>query len=261
MTSAKATAHPALSLLLLALSDALRLPTHLNGAAALGALPTLTRRAALGGTAALCALPAAGVADGIMGADSAKGFGPYGEALSELKQGDAARMGFSIEANDAVARNALTGGGTPLYNSAAVDLAKVDAITKRWATMIAGVRKSLTNEKGSTAANAAAAKAAIDNGMGSLKQDMRSVAKALAGGDVQVRETQTRGGGATATFDYATGQFALKPIAEKPEAIFKLITDCYVNDLKTSSSALAKVAEADALFAEWLAAVRGMSKA
>ena len=62
-----------------------------------------------------------------------------------------------------------------------------------------------------------------------LRVEERQRAAAAAppvGGDVQVRETQTRGGGATATFDYATGQFALKPIAEKPEAIFKLITDC-----------------------------------
>merc|ERR1712205_248334 len=102
------------------------------------------------------------------------------------------------------ARNALTGGGTPLYNLA-VDPAKVDAITKRWTTMVAGVRRALTNEKGSTAANAAAVKAAFDTGMGSLKQDMRSVAKALAGGDVTMREMQTRGGGATAAFDYSTG--------------------------------------------------------
>lgn len=201
-------------LLLIALADALRLPQQ------------PTRRTALVGAATLVVLPATqrAHADGITG--GAGGFGPYGEPLSTLKQGDGARLNFGSEDNDAVARNALTGGGTPLYDSTAVDLAKVEAITKRWTAMVGSVRTALTNEKGSAAANAAAAKAAFDTGMGSLKQDMRSVAKALAGGDVTSRSTQTRGGGATASFNYNTGQFSLQPIAEKPEAIFRLVTDC-----------------------------------
>ena len=87
-----------------------------------------------------------------------------------------------------------------------------------------------------------------------------AVAKALAGGDVTRRETETRGGGATADFDYNTGQFKLQPIAETPEAIYRIITDAYVNDLKSSPvAALDKMDKADALFEGWLAAVRASS--
>ena len=87
-----------------------------------------------------------------------------------------------------------------------------------------------------------------------------TVAKALAGGDVTQRETETRGGGSTADFDYNTGQFKLQPIAETPEAIFRIITDVYVNDLKSSpAAALEKMDKADALFEGWLAAVKASS--
>lgn len=87
-----------------------------------------------------------------------------------------------------------------------------------------------------------------------------TVAKALAGGDVTQRETETRGGGATADFDYNTGQFKLQPIAETPEAVFRIITDVYVNDLKSSpAAALEKMEKADALFEGWLAAVKASS--
>ena len=79
------------------------------------------------------------------------------------------------EAPCAVARNALTGGtGTRLYEANVVDSAKVEAVSSRWRSMTAGVRKALTNEKGAPAANAASAKAAFDTGMGQLKVDMRS---------------------------------------------------------------------------------------
>ena len=87
-----------------------------------------------------------------------------------------------------------------------------------------------------------------------------AVAKALAGGDVTRRETETCGGGRTADFYYNTGQFRLQPIAETPEAIYRLITDAYVNDLKSSpAAALDKMDKADALFEGWLAAVRASS--
>ena len=83
-------------------------------------------------------------------------------------------MSFSIGDNDAVERNALTGGtGTQLYDANVVDPAKVEAISVRWRSMVVGVRKALTNEKGAPAANAALAKAAFDTGMGQLKVDMR----------------------------------------------------------------------------------------
>ena len=83
-------------------------------------------------------------------------------------------MSFSSEDNDAVSRNALTGGtGTQLYDANVVDPAKVEAISVRWRSMVVGVRKALTNEKGAPAANAALAKAAFDTGMGQLKVDMR----------------------------------------------------------------------------------------
>ena len=83
-------------------------------------------------------------------------------------------MSFNIGDNDAVERNALTGGtGTQLYDAAKVDPAKIEAVSSRWRSMVAGVRKALTNEKGAPAANAASAKAAFDIGMGQLKVDMR----------------------------------------------------------------------------------------
>ena len=84
-------------------------------------------------------------------------------------------MSFSSADNDAVSRNALTGGtGTQLYQASVIDPAKVEAVSVRWRNMVAGVRKALTNEKGTKAANAAAAKAAFDTGMGQLKVDMRA---------------------------------------------------------------------------------------
>ena len=84
-------------------------------------------------------------------------------------------MSFSSEDNDAVSRNTLTGGtGTQLYQASVIDPAKVEAVSVRWRNMVAGVRKALTNEKGTKAANAAAAKAAFDTGMGQLKVDMRA---------------------------------------------------------------------------------------
>ena len=83
-------------------------------------------------------------------------------------------MSFSSDDNDAVSRNALTGGtGTQLYDANVVDPAKIEAVSSRWRLMVAGVHKALANEKGAPAANAAAAKAAFDTGMGQLKVDMR----------------------------------------------------------------------------------------
>ena len=45
-----------------------------------------------------------------------------------------------------------------------------------------------------------------------------------------------------------------------PAAIYRIITDAYVNDLKSSpAAALDKMDKADALFEGWLAAVRASS--
>ena len=96
----------------------------------------------------------------------------------------------------------------------------------------------------------------MDNNMNQIKTDMRTVSKALSGGDITVRDI-TKGGVDQPQFDYNTGQFTLKPLVAQAEDVFKIINDLYFAGIKAkvAPKALKGLGDADALFGQWVDAV------
>ena len=93
--------------------------------------------------------------------------------------------------------------------------------------------------------------------MNVLKTKMRTVSKALSGGDITIRHG-TLDGVDQPRFDYNTGQFALQPIAAKAEACFAAVNQVYFEGIKAKgppSQVLDSLQRADALFEEWLSLV------
>jgi len=180
------------------------------------------------------------------------------------RYGEYANLGFSLEENDSVARNQMSGqgralydagsgAGTALYDEASRAKEKTAAIVARWQKMTAEVAKAL----GKATPAYPVAQSALDNNMNALKTDMRTVSKALSGGDITVRDT-TKGGVDQPRFDYNTGQFELQPTVKKAEEVFAVINDLYFNGIKAKgrpSDVLQKLERADGLFNEWLAMV------
>ena len=177
-------------------------------------------------------------------------------------------MAIGGEETDAVARNQLgSATGPKSYASAFGDmddveraalLAKIDGVANRWRKMQADVGKAMT---ASTPAYPVA-QSAIDNNMNQIKTDMRTVSKALSGGDYTVRDN-TIGGVDQPQFDYNTGQFTLQPIPAQAEEVFKIINDLYFSGIKPRADpakTLQGLEKADRLFSAWLGTVQQASK-
>lgn len=94
-------------------------------------------------------------------------------------------------------------------------------------------------------------KTIIANAMSSLKLDMRSVSKAVCQGDIIVR-FQSSDVDAIPNFDYNSGKFVLKNIAQKAEDIFDKVNELYFYGIDAGAEkALKDLAEAQQLFREW----------
>ena len=68
-------------------------------------------------------------------------------------------------------------------------------------------------------------KSALSLLMGDLKADMRLVSKVACGGDILVRN----GAGSEAKFDYNSGKFAYKPVAQGAENVIDQVNEVYFN--------------------------------
>lgn len=97
--------------------------------------------------------------------------------------------------------------------------------------------------------------AVLSNYMGTMKVDMRTIAKILSDGDIMVRSS-TKGISGTneAAFNYNSGQFTLKPIAQEVETIIDSINDLYFNvvpndDKESSLEAMNKIST---MFNSWV---------
>lgn len=209
----------------------------------------LPRRLVLGGGAAL-ALPWPALAD-----QSRRG-----------RFGEAAKTG-GFDDIDAVTRNSLGSDGPASYEPAfsamdeaerAAVLAKIEAVGTRWRRMSADVGKALS---ASTPAYPVA-QSALDNNMNAVKGEMRTVAKALSGGDITVRD-DTMGGVDQPQFDYNKGSFKLQPLAEQAEQVFDVINGLYFDGIKRKAppdSILASMDEASGRFDAWLGAAKGAAQ-
>jgi len=237
---------------LASVSSALRPSVHLNRRAALagGSLALLSSRAA--------SLPCAAYEKTICDENPAKcrssGFGEFAKLSLDLGGEEA----------DAVARNQLGSATGPKSYAASFDamdegeraalLGKLDAATARWKRMRGQVEKALS---ASTPAYPVA-QSALDNAMNQVKGDMRTVSKALSGGDITVRDL-TKGGVDQPQFDYNTGQFTLAPMPALAEEVFKVVNELYFAGIKARASpavGLARLEEADRKFDEWLMVVQ-----
>jgi len=85
--------------------------------------------------------------------------------------------------------------------------------------------------------------------MGTIKQGMREVSRLAAGGDVLVRDN---GDGRAANFDFSTGTFTYKEIAQVPEDMFaginRLVDSCRLKDQPAAGEEWEGV---KAAFAKW----------
>lgn len=173
------------------------------------------------------------------------------------------------EEADAISRNQLGSATGPKSYSAAFSamdeaersalVARVDATDARWRKMCGEVSKSLSATKPAYPV----AQAALDLSMNQLKTDMRTVSKALSGGDITVRDT-TKGGVDQPQFDYNTGQFALQPMPAQAEEVFKVVNELYFAGIKAKADpaiGLGSLSKADGEFDVWLAGVREALKA
>ena len=104
---------------------------------------------------------------------------------------------------------------------------KLKPIINEWDTMINKVELSLTKNKKSDA------QVAISNAMGNLKANMRTLAKIMNNGDIIVRNDN--GNEVNAEFNFNTGQFVLRPIAQKTEDVINAVNDFYFYESQEST--------------------------
>jgi len=111
---------------------------------------------------------------------------------------------------------------------------KLNPIISEWDTMINKVELSLKKNKKSDA------QVAISNAMGNLKANMRTLAKIMNNGDIIVRNDN--GNEVNAEFNFNTGQFVLRPIAQKTEDVINAVNDFYFYESQeTTESSLNKL--------------------
>jgi acetylglutamate synthase len=104
---------------------------------------------------------------------------------------------------------------------------KLKPIINEWDTMINKVELSLRKNKKSDA------QVAISNAMGNLKANMRTLAKIMNNGDIIVRNDN--GNEVNAEFNFNTGQFVLRPIAQKTEDVINAVNDFYFYESQEST--------------------------
>merc|ERR1711918_50972 len=101
------------------------------------------------------------------------------------------------------------------------------------------------------------AQTVLANNMTALKNDMRLVAKVACDGDILERNNPDDPK-SEAKFDYNTGKFSYKPVAQKAESIFDQINDLYFynfgRDVKTidQGETMAAMERIDSDFENWL---------
>jgi len=165
-----------------------------------------------------------GAAGALVAASLASAFVPTSPALA-ASEGAAPKMEyFKSEASES--------GGPAVYDlgEKAALKTKMEKIIKTFEDMTSKVEVAVKAGKRSDA------QAQISNSMGSLKSDVRTVTKALLGGDILSRSDSTGFSGTKeAKFDYTTGQFALKALSADAESVLSLITDLYFNSIPTAA--------------------------
>lgn len=154
------------------------------------------------------------------------------------------KMEYFIKENDVKVGNAV-------YNE--IDLSVVDSklkvIINEWNNMINRVEISLQKNKKSDA------QISISNTMGSIKINMRQLAKILNNGDIIVRNEN--GNELNAEFNFNTGQFKLRPIAQKTEDVINAVNDFYFYESQeTAESSLLKLNNLKKLFDEWVQVIK-----
>lgn len=166
---------------------------------------------------------------------------------------------------DAVARNVLGSAepGRGAFKSAfenmdseqrAALLGKTETVVTTWRKMQAEVTKALSAKTPSYPI----AQSALDSSMNIIKTEMRTVSKALSGGDITVRDI-TMGGVDQPQFDYNTGAFKLQPLAQQAEDVYKVVNILYFDNIKARAKpelGLATLAKADGQFNDWLTMIR-----
>ena len=121
-------------------------------------------------------------------------------------------------------------------------LNKYKLVASQWGKMTEMVFKLVTEGRKKDA------QSTISNMMVSFKSDLRSISKAASAGEILVRNEQ----GAAANFDYNSGTFELKPIAQKAEDIINQLNDLYFYSvLSSKDEAISELQKADSLFLEW----------
>jgi hypothetical protein len=141
--------------------------------------------------------------------------------------------------------------GQAVYNE--IDLSTIDSklksITNDWNNMISKVEIALKKNQKSDA------QSAIANTMGSLKANMRQLAKILNNGDIIVRNDN--GNELNAEFNFNTGQFKLRPIAQKTEDVINAVNDFYFYESQeTTESSLYKLTMLKTFFSEWVQVIK-----
>jgi hypothetical protein len=137
--------------------------------------------------------------------------------------------------------------GKPLYNEINLELvdSKLKSIINDWNNMINKVELLLKKNKKIDAQNT------ISNTMGSLKTNMRNLSKVLSNGDIIVRNEN--GNEINAEFNFNTGQFKLKAIAQKTEDVISAVNDFYFYESQeTIESSLIKLKSLENIFEEYV---------
>ena len=96
------------------------------------------------------------------------------------------------------------------------------------------------------------------NGMTSIKIDLRRISKVASGGEIVVRNKE----GAEANFDYNSGKFELKPLAQRAEDIISKVNDVYFYVVKQESteSTQLDIDKLRSMFGDWLQATKSELK-
>jgi len=137
--------------------------------------------------------------------------------------------------------------GPSLYDAQAdaVRKQRTKVVRKAWDKMISEVDTALESK------NLATVQGALSLRMGTIKSSMREISRIAAGGDILVRD---KGEGKSANFDYSTGTFEYKAVAQTAEDMFTAINRMYEKcKTKDHAAALAEWEDAKGLYTKWLA--------
>ena len=112
-------------------------------------------------------------------------------------------------------------------------------------------------EKSINANALSSAKDAISGPLFQLKADMRLLSKLACSGDIYVRAKP----GAEANFDYNSGQFELKRLAQDAEVTIDDVNDLYFYGLdRGKEAALSELSKTEEAFDKWYSDVESILK-